>query len=73
LRMEGQAKLSGAILKEARILRKVDWILNQCLSIDISNNRESVPIRLFNEKMSYLYSYINSVVLQTIVCLKKLY
>jgi euchromatic histone-lysine N-methyltransferase len=24
LRMEGQAKLSGAILKEARILRKVD-------------------------------------------------
>ncbi|XP_045833264.1 histone-lysine N-methyltransferase family member SUVH9-like isoform X1 [Trifolium pratense] len=51
MRIEGQAKLGSAVLKEARDIKKsgLDFKPMYCLSVDISNNRESVPVRLFND------------------------
>ncbi|GAU40499.1 hypothetical protein TSUD_189810 [Trifolium subterraneum] len=51
LRIEGQAKLGSAVLKEARDIKKsgLDFKPMYCLSVDISNNKESVPVRLFND------------------------
>ncbi|WJX93400.1 Histone-lysine N-methyltransferase member suvh2 [Trifolium repens] len=51
LRIEGQAKLGSAVLKEARDIKKsgLDFKPMYCLSVDISNKRESVPVRLFND------------------------
>ncbi|KAI9094794.1 hypothetical protein K1719_026600 [Acacia pycnantha] len=51
LRIDGQEKLGSAILKHARLL-KVDPLLSDslcCLSLDISLNKENVPVRLFND------------------------
>ncbi|WJX87623.1 Histone-lysine N-methyltransferase member suvh2 [Trifolium repens] len=51
LRIEGQAKLGSAVLKEARDMKKggLDFKPMYCLSVDISNKRESVPVRLYND------------------------
>ncbi|MED6112928.1 Histone-lysine N-methyltransferase member suvh2 [Stylosanthes scabra] len=51
VRIEGQAKMGSAILKEAREIRKsgVDFQPMYCLSVDISNGKEKVPVRLFND------------------------
>ncbi|XP_058760332.1 histone-lysine N-methyltransferase family member SUVH9-like [Vicia villosa] len=51
LRIEGQAKMGSAVLKDAREIRKsgFDFKPMHCLSIDISDKREKVPIRLFND------------------------
>ncbi|KEH20298.1 putative histone-lysine N-methyltransferase chromatin remodeling SET family [Medicago truncatula] len=63
LRIEGQVKMGSTILKDARDIKKIelDFMPMSCLSIDISNNRENVPIRLFNdidvnqEPLYYMY------------------
>ncbi|CAJ2636150.1 unnamed protein product [Trifolium pratense] len=51
LRTEGQAKLGSVVLKEARDIKKsgLDFKPMYCLSVDISNTRESIPVRLFND------------------------
>ncbi|KAK7360749.1 hypothetical protein VNO77_02758 [Canavalia gladiata] len=51
-RMEGQAKMGSAILKEARNIRSsgLDFNPSCCLSADMSNKRENVAVRLFNDK-----------------------
>ncbi|MED6152441.1 Histone-lysine N-methyltransferase member suvh2 [Stylosanthes scabra] len=51
VRIEGQAKMGSAILKEAREIRRsgVDFQSMYCLSVDISNGKEKVPVRLFND------------------------
>ncbi|CAI8608702.1 unnamed protein product [Vicia faba] len=51
LRIEGQAKMGSAVLKDAREIRKsgFDFKPMYCLSVDISDKREKVPIRLSND------------------------
>lgn len=51
LRIEGQAKMGSAVLKEAREIKKsvLDPKPLNCVSVDISNNRENVAVRLFND------------------------
>ncbi|XP_057724612.1 histone-lysine N-methyltransferase family member SUVH9-like [Arachis stenosperma] len=51
VRVEGQPKMGSAILKEARSIRKsgVDFQPMYCLSVDISNKKEKVAVRLFND------------------------
>ncbi|OIW09583.1 hypothetical protein TanjilG_28182 [Lupinus angustifolius] len=50
-RIEGQEKMGSAILKEARAIRRsgFDFKPMYCLSVDISNRKENVPVRLFND------------------------
>ncbi|KAG2383813.1 Histone-lysine N-methyltransferase family member SUVH9 histone H3-K9 methyltransferase [Vigna angularis] len=50
-RVEGQAKMGSAILKEARSIRRNEMESNtvRCLSADMSNKKENVPVRLFND------------------------
>ncbi|CAL0313055.1 unnamed protein product [Lupinus luteus] len=50
-RIEGQEKMGSAILKEAREIRRsgFDFKPMYCLSVDISNRKENVPVRLFND------------------------
>ncbi|XP_014505842.1 histone-lysine N-methyltransferase family member SUVH9 [Vigna radiata var. radiata] len=50
-RIEGQAKTGSAILKEARDIRMNVKDANnvRCLSADMSNKKENVPVRLFND------------------------
>ncbi|XP_028768476.1 histone-lysine N-methyltransferase family member SUVH9-like [Neltuma alba] len=51
VRIDGQEKLGSAILKHARLL-KVDPLLSDsmcCFSLDISLNKETAPVRLFND------------------------
>lgn len=50
-RIEGQAKMGSAVLKEAREIKKIGLDVKPmyCLSVDISHKRENVPIRLFND------------------------
>jgi len=50
-RTEGQAKMGSAILKEARNIRRSESDPNtvHCLSADISNKKENVAVRLFND------------------------
>ncbi|KEH20246.1 histone-lysine N-methyltransferase family member SUVH9 [Medicago truncatula] len=51
LRVEGQAKMGSVVLKEAREIKKIGFDVKPmyCLSVDISNKRENVPVRLFND------------------------
>ncbi|KAL1338888.1 hypothetical protein HN51_033487 [Arachis hypogaea] len=50
-RVDGQAKMGSAVLKEACMLRKDPLCFKPvcCLSLDISHRRENVAIRLFND------------------------
>lgn len=50
-RIEGQPKMGSAFLKEAREIRRngLDFKPTHCLSVDISNKKENVAIRLFND------------------------
>jgi len=50
-RIQGQAKMGTAIFMEARSIRKGEMDSNtvHCLSADISNKKENVPVRLFND------------------------
>ncbi|CAJ1941934.1 unnamed protein product [Sphenostylis stenocarpa] len=47
-RIEGQAKMGSAILKDAKNIKTSESHLH-CLSADISNKMESVAVRLFND------------------------
>ena len=51
LRIEGQAKMGSVVLKEAREIKKIGLDVKPmyCLSVDISDKRENVPVRLFND------------------------
>ena len=51
LRIEEQAKMGSTVLKDARDIKKIglDFMPMSCLSVDISNNRKNVPVRLFND------------------------
>ncbi|CAL0318553.1 unnamed protein product [Lupinus luteus] len=50
-RIDGQAKMGSSVLKEANKLRKDPLSFKPmcCLSLDISINKEYVPVRLFND------------------------
>ncbi|KAL9327317.1 hypothetical protein ACSQ67_007962 [Phaseolus vulgaris] len=54
-RIEGQPKMGSAILKEARTIRRseVDSNTLHCLSADMSNKKEKVAVRLFNDIDDY--------------------
>ncbi|TKY69122.1 Histone-lysine N-methyltransferase family member SUVH9 [Spatholobus suberectus] len=50
-RIDGQAKMGSAVMKEALLLRKDPMSFKPmcCLSLDISNRKENVVVRLFND------------------------
>ncbi|KAK7317760.1 hypothetical protein RJT34_02251 [Clitoria ternatea] len=50
-RIEGQPKMGSAILKEARNVRRsgLDSQPLYCLAADMANQKENVPVRLFND------------------------
>ncbi|XP_020229977.1 histone-lysine N-methyltransferase family member SUVH9 [Cajanus cajan] len=50
-RIPGQAKMGSAVLKEARNIRRSGLDFNHvfCLAADMSNRKENVPVRLFND------------------------
>ena len=54
-RIEGQPKMGSAILKEARSIRRSESDSNtlHCLSADMSNKKEKVAVRLFNDIDDY--------------------
>lgn len=52
VRIDGQERLGSAVLKYARMLKMDPLVVSDsvcCLSLDISMNKESVPVRLFND------------------------
>nr|KYP41674.1 putative histone-lysine N-methyltransferase, H3 lysine-9 specific SUVH9 [Cajanus cajan] len=50
-RIDGQSKMGSAMMREALMLRKDPLCFKPmcCMSLDISNGKESVPVRLFND------------------------
>ena len=50
-RIDGQAKMGSVVLKEACMLRRDPLSFKPmcCLSVDISNKKENVAVRLFND------------------------
>ncbi|KAJ1394941.1 hypothetical protein SESBI_33766 [Sesbania bispinosa] len=50
-RIDGQAKMGSMVMKEALMLRRDPLSFKPmcCLSLDVSNRKENVPVRLFND------------------------
>ncbi|XP_027360718.1 histone-lysine N-methyltransferase family member SUVH9-like [Abrus precatorius] len=50
-RIDGQAKMGSVVLKEALMLRRDPLCFKPmcCLSVDLSNKKENVAVRLFND------------------------
>ncbi|KAL2347917.1 hypothetical protein Fmac_001917 [Flemingia macrophylla] len=50
-RIDGQSKMGSVVMKEALMLRKDPLCFKPmcCMSLDISNGKENVPVRLFND------------------------
>ncbi|KAK7386867.1 hypothetical protein VNO78_27210 [Psophocarpus tetragonolobus] len=48
-RIEGQPKMGSAVLKDARNIRRCQLKSDCCVSADMSNNKESVSVRLVND------------------------